>query len=175
MEITIIRKDLMYLLPYERIIWKNHLKPRLNLAIIFLIVAGLLLMDAFDNYTKTENLNSVSFSLGIAFLLFSTFNIVYPLYSRQVSIAATKKFIEANKDHNESITITITGWGVSLKEFDNSSEFSWSFFHSYKAYDDCLLVLAKHHSFQNLFVKKDEMTPEKYDDLVDFLKRKFPK
>ena len=174
METTIIRKDLTHLISYEKNIWKNYVKPRFTFAITFLIVAGLLLLDAIDNYTKTESLTGVTFSLGVAFLLFSIFIGVYPLLIRNAAIATTKKFIETKKDNNESIIITITGWGVSTKGLDTFAEFSWSFFHSYKVFDDSLLVVAKHHSFQSLFIKKDEMTTEKYGELLSFLERKFP-
>lgn len=175
MEIEIVRTEFNCLISQDKILWKEFIKSYVRLFFILVIPGALLLLDAIDKYTKTESFSGLTFSLAIALLLSALINITYPFFIRQKSLKKTKQIVGLYKRQNELLKIKITGWGITTKGLDATSELSWSYFENYKIYGNYLLLVPMHHSFQTLILNKDEMPVEKYDQLVMFLNNRFRK
>jgi hypothetical protein len=174
MEIEIIRTDFNCLISQEKMLWKNYIKVYLNIFILLAIAGGLCLADAVDVYSKTGILTTVTFSLAIGFFLSALINIAYPFLARQKSLKRTKQLVAQYKRQPESLTIKLSGWGVTTKAPDAASEYAWSYFTSYKIADNHILILPNHHSLINIFIDKDELPAEQFNQLVTFLNNRFP-
>ena len=175
MEIEITRKDFTYLLAREKVIWKDYVKSRFSLFCILAIAGGLCLADAIDGYTKNGHLTNITFSLAIGFLLTAFLHIGYALLVSQQSIKRARRLVEQYKKYPEPLTIQITAWGITTKALDATCEFSWSYFTSCKIAASHLFILPNHHSLANIFIDKEELPVEQYNQLVTFLNNRFPK
>ncbi|MFT3679677.1 MAG: hypothetical protein QM791_05365 [Ferruginibacter sp.] len=171
MEISITRNDLQHLLKQDKLLWNIYLKKSIRTIITFLIPALLILVDAYDRYSKTGDLSTITLAIGLALLIFILFSIGNTLLNRYLSNKDTNKAIKQTKDKN---TIIISDWGIRVKGYDSASEFAWSFFKGYKIYKTSILVLPIHHSFQDIFIERSEIKAEEYEQLAGFLKGKFP-
>lgn len=173
MEINFTRKDFNYLLKYEKLVWKDLITRRLAVFSVFLIAGIFCLLDTIDRYTKTGILTGITFSISIAVFLSCIFILVYYLLLRRKAMVRTKYVIGCYKNENETLTFHIDTWGISLSQFEVTTEFKWSYFAGYKVYGNSLIIIPKHHSFQELFFEKDEMPEGMYEEVLIILKTKF--
>jgi len=175
MEIEIVRTEFNCLISQDKIFWKDYIKSHIRLFFILVIPGTLLLLDAIDQYTKTGSFGGLTFSLALGLFLSAILNITYQFLIRHKSLKKTKQIVALYKRQNESLVIRITGWGITTKGLDATSEFSWSYFKNYKISGDFLLLLPMHHSDQTLIFDKNEISIEKHDQLVLFLNNRFRK
>jgi len=173
MEINFTRNNFSYLLEYEKLVWKNFIKKSLTTFSAFFIVGILCLLDVIDRYSKTETLTGITFPIAIGVFLAGFFIITYRLFLRYKVITRTKQVIKSYKNENEKSTINIDIWNIKITSFEVTAEYKWSYFLSYKTYGNSVIIIPRHHSFQDLFFEKSEMPAEMYEQLMSILKTKF--
>lgn len=175
MEILIERKDLSYLIPQQKFVWNIYLKQRSRLLIAFSIAAFLLLLDAWDNYSKTDNYLTVTFSIGLSLAIYTLLNLGILLFRRAKSFEATKKICKASLQGRDSSTVTIIDWGIKIKAYDYYMEFPWCYFYSHRVEKDCLILDPIHPSLTLVIISKSEVSSSDYSNLLSFVAQKMSK
>jgi hypothetical protein len=174
MEIIIERKDLAYLVPQEKFVWRNHISSKIGLNVTLAIPAILFLLDALDRYSTTKNLTGASFTISLGIIIFILMNVISLFYNRYKTIKYTGAICKKGSKHHEPSTITITDWGVRTKALTYNFEFSWSYFQGYKVKGNFLLIRPIHYSFPAVAIEKSEIESGEYANLISFLNGKFP-